>query len=220
MLPTPDLSHLKKKDYEFIYEPAEDTFLFLDAFEDEVPFLKELNPIISLEVGSGSGCVTAFVGKILGESCCLKFCTDINPKAARATQGTAKQNQITAEVVETHLTTSLLPRLENQIDLVYFNPPYVLTPSEEVGSHSVEAAWAGGIDGREVIDEFLPFVKRLLSPKGVFYMVVVNENKPDDIREIMKQDGFDSSVVKTRLAGREKLFILKFVRSKEQQNQE
>jgi hypothetical protein len=25
-------------------------------------------------------------------------------------------------------------------------------------------------------------------------MVVVNENKPDDIREIMKQDGFDSSV--------------------------
>ena len=73
--------------------------------------------------------------------------------------------------------------------------------------------------------------------------MVVNENKPDDIREIMKQDGFNSSVsasknmvpvcelpdriacisnvvdvsmvqvVKTRLAGREKLFILKFVRA-------
>ena len=25
-------------------------------------------------------------------------------------------------------------------------------------------------------------------------MVVVNENKPDEIREIMKKDGFDSSV--------------------------
>lgn len=25
-------------------------------------------------------------------------------------------------------------------------------------------------------------------------MVVVNENKPDDIREIMKRDGFESSV--------------------------
>lgn len=30
---------------------TEDTFLFLDAFEDEVPYLKELNPAISLEVG-------------------------------------------------------------------------------------------------------------------------------------------------------------------------
>ncbi|KAF9282437.1 HemK methyltransferase member 2 [Mortierella alpina] len=207
MLPTPDLSHLKKKDYEHIYEPAEDTFLFLDAFEDEVPFLKELKPTISLEIGSGSGCVTAFVGKILGESNCY-----INPRAARATLGTAKQNQLSVDVIETHLVDALLPRLEGQIDLVYFNPPYVLTPSEEVGSRSVEAAWAGGIDGREVIDEFLPYVKRLLSTKGVFYMVVVNENKPDEIREIMKQDGFDSSVVRTRLAGREKLFILKFTR--------
>ncbi|KAF9208149.1 U2 small nuclear RNA auxiliary factor 2 [Haplosporangium sp. Z 27] len=210
MLPTPDLSHLKRQDYEYIYEPAEDTFLFLDAFEDEVPFLKELQPVISLEVGSGSGCVTAFVGKILGESNCLKYCTDINPRATRATMGTAKQNQLSVDVVETHLTDALLPRLENQIDLLYFNPPYVLTPSHEVGSHSVEAAWAGGIDGREVIDEFLPYVKRLLSSKGVFYLVVVNENKPDEIRDIMKKNGFESSIVKTRLAGREKLFILKF----------
>ncbi|KAG0060452.1 U2 small nuclear RNA auxiliary factor 2 [Linnemannia elongata] len=194
MLPTPDLSHLKRKDYEFVYEPAEDTFLFLDAFEDEVNFLKELQPTISLEIGSGSGCVTAFVGKILGESNCLKYCTDINPKAARATQGTAKQNQLSVDIIETHLVSGLLPRLEGQIDLMYFNPPYVLTPSEEVGSHSVEAAWAGGIDGREVIDEFLPYIKRLLSVKGAFYMVVVNENKPDEIREIMKNEGFDSSV--------------------------
>lgn len=30
-------------------------------------------------------------------------------------------------------------------------------------------------------------------------MVVVNENKPDDIREIMKRDGFESSVSQSRL---------------------
>lgn len=74
-----------------------------------------------------------------------------------------------------------------------------MTPSEEVGSHSIEAAWAGGIDGREVIDEFLPHVKLLLSPCGIFYMVVVDENKPLDIIEIMRRDhGLDGSVSKSR----------------------
>ncbi|KAF9915014.1 HemK methyltransferase member 2 [Lobosporangium transversale] len=170
MLPTPDLSHLKRQDYEHIYEPAEDTFLFLDAFEDEALFLKELQPKISLEIGSGSGCVTAFVAKILGESNCF---TNTFPFQS------TPYFKVSVEIIETHLISGLLPRLQGQFDLIYFNPPYVLTPSEEVGSNSVEAAWAGGIDGREVIDELLPYIK----------------------------------IVKTRLAGREKLFILKFVRA-------
>ncbi|KAG0253602.1 HemK methyltransferase member 2 [Actinomortierella ambigua] len=212
MLPTPDLSHLKQADYNHVYEPSEDTFLFLDAFEDDQKYLETLKPAISLEIGSGSGCVTAFVGKILGESSCLKLCTDINPRAARATVATVRQNKLTADVVETSLVEGLLPRLKGKIDLMYFNPPYVLTPSEDVGSRTIEASWAGGIDGREVIDQFLPFVKDLLSPKGAFYLVVIEENKPEEICNILHQDGFDSAKIRTRAAGRERLHILKFTR--------
>ena len=70
MLPTPDLSHLTKKDYEEVYEPAgtliqssplkftqlrpiEDTFLFLDALEEDAESLKALQPSICLEIGYG-----------------------------------------------------------------------------------------------------------------------------------------------------------------------
>lgn len=40
-----------------------------------------------------------------------------------------------------------------------------------MGSCGIEAAWAGGIRGREVTDRFLPLVPQLLAPQGVCYLV-------------------------------------------------
>ena len=45
-----------------------------------------------------------------------------------------------------------------------------------MGSHDIEASWAGGARGREVMDRIFPVVSTLLSDKGVFYLVIVKEN--------------------------------------------
>ena len=101
------------------------------------------------------------------------MCTDINVKAADITQRTGRQNGVTLNPISMDLAGALLPRLQNNIDVLLFNPPYVVTPSQEVGSKGIEASWAGGTDGREVIDRFLPQVPLLLSVTGVFYLVVI-----------------------------------------------
>jgi hypothetical protein len=41
-LPTPDHGHLTAADFEHVYEPAEDTFLFLDALEADAAALVQL----------------------------------------------------------------------------------------------------------------------------------------------------------------------------------
>ena len=54
--------------------------------------------------------------------------------------------------------------------------------------------------GREVLDRLLPDVRRALSPRGRFYVVVVEENDPDDIARILAADGLERTTVATKRA--------------------
>ncbi|GLB36470.1 putative methyltransferase [Lyophyllum shimeji] len=216
MIPTPDLSHLTAKDYDTVYEPAEDTFLLLDALEADEQQLKSLHPTISLEIGSGSGCVTSFIGKILGPSV-LYLCTDINPHACRCTLSTGAQNDVALDAINGSFANPLSARLKHAVDIVLFNPPYVPTVPYEAsaaqGARGIEGAWAGGLDGMSVTDVFLECVEELISDRGRFYLVAVAENNIPEIRERMRtRHGLQSEIVLSRRAGRERLSVLKFVR--------
>ena len=84
--PTPSFSHLTSSDYQNVYEPAEDSFLLMDALEKESNFLKSMRfdlhtarqftsslsstflanrPLICVEIGSGSGAVVTFLATLL-----------------------------------------------------------------------------------------------------------------------------------------------------------
>ncbi|KAK3783899.1 hypothetical protein RRG08_042832, partial [Elysia crispata] len=171
-------------------------------------------PCFCLEVGSGSGICITFLAQILNSSATF-FCTDINPKAVEMTMATALKNGRTVEPILCNLTNALEQRLKGKVDVLLFNPPYVVTPSDEVASGGIEASWAGGIKGREVTDKFLPKVASLLSPDGAFYLVVIKENDPDDIEQLMKSYGLSMKCLGSRRAGREYLSILRFARQPE-----
>ncbi|KPP60420.1 hypothetical protein Z043_121585 [Scleropages formosus] len=211
MFPTPEYFHAGRGPFVNVYEPAEDSFLLMDALERDADRLQKMRPSICLEVGSGSGVVSAFLASVTGPEA-VYLCTDVNPDAAQCTAETSRCNDISLQPIITDLVETLLPRLCGNVDVLLFNPPYVVTPSEEVGSSGIEAAWAGGIRGREVMDRFIPLVPQLLSSQGLFYLVTVTENDPEGIIVLLGQMGLWGEVCLSRQAGAESLSILRFCR--------
>ncbi|XP_023210855.1 hemK methyltransferase family member 2-like isoform X1 [Centruroides sculpturatus] len=211
-LETPDWSNVPTWMFNHVYEPAEDTFLLLDAIEHDLDKIKNLNPVICLEVGCGSGVVITAVAKALNNSA-LFIATDKNKYATEVTKITSKQNNTEIQIVRTDLVVGLHDRLQRKIDLILFNPPYVVTPSHEVGGESLSSSWAGGIKGREVIDRFIPYISDLLSENGLFYLVIIKQNDYMDIARIMKAYDFHCTVVLSRRSGCEHLSVLRFSRN-------
>ncbi|XP_070606401.1 methyltransferase N6AMT1 isoform X2 [Erythrolamprus reginae] len=185
MIPTPRHQHVGPEGpFSAVYEPAEDTYLLLDALERDAEALRSTGIDICLEVGSGSGVVSTFLASIVGSKA-FYMCTDINPVAGLCTVETARENSVHIQPVITDL----------------------------IQTNGIEAAWAGGKNGREVMDRLFPLVSDLLSARGLFYLVTIKENNPDEIIKILQECGLNGSKVISRQAGREYLSVLKFCKS-------
>ncbi|GAB5357144.1 hypothetical protein AAMO2058_000348800 [Amorphochlora amoebiformis] len=232
----PDISHLTSEDYKHVYSPSEDTFLMLDALNLDAEYLRSRFALsaekmknknnsaqdeekkgeggrggIVVEVGVGSGIVLTHIARLMLSGYFIGV--DINPKAAKCAYSTLRRNKINNfDIVSCDLLTPFLSRLVRCIDVLIFNPPYVPTPSVEVKDNGLPRAWAGGIRGREVLDRLLPFVGKLLSAKGVFYLVTVKENEPKQIAEMLSKEGLSCETITSRKAHNEHLEIHRFYR--------
>jgi release factor glutamine methyltransferase len=119
--------------------------------------------------------------------------TDVNAFACACTLRTLQANNLsTVEAINTSLFEGM--RLTHKVDVLVFNPPYVPTEEEELGSHGIEASWAGGTYGTNALDKLLPHVASLLSPRGVFYLVALQHNKPLDIIQKLQTNGLNGTV--------------------------
>ncbi|VDO47056.1 unnamed protein product [Onchocerca flexuosa] len=132
MHPTP-LYRITDEQKDSVYEPAEDTFLLLDALEKDREALEKLEPNVVVEIGSGSGIVSVFCQQLLRIPV-LNLATDMNFRALQCTETTAQLNNVSVEVIQCDLLSAL--KLSSLIDVLLFNPPYVPT-EQEAASDSV-----------------------------------------------------------------------------------
>ncbi|XP_077411209.1 methyltransferase N6AMT1 isoform X4 [Vanacampus margaritifer] len=71
--PTPLYDHAARGDFSEVYDPSEDSFLLIDALEKDAQKLQQMRPCVCVEVGSGSGVVSAFLASLLGPSAIYFF---------------------------------------------------------------------------------------------------------------------------------------------------
>ncbi|CAI9099139.1 OLC1v1035916C1 [Oldenlandia corymbosa var. corymbosa] len=200
-----------------VYEPCDDSFALVDALQADCKNLIGHRPNICLEIGSGSGYVIASLALLLGGEAWRPYflATDINPHALKVTSETLKAHGVHAELINTNIASGLEARLAGLVDVMVVNPPYVPTPEEEVGCEGITSAWAGGENGRTVIDKILPVADKLLSDKGWLYIVTLTANNPSGLCIEMKKKGYESRIVLQRSTEEESLHIIKFWRDPE-----
>lgn len=191
-----------------VYEPSEDSFFLLDALEEELTFIKRLNPTHVLEIGCGSGIIITALACAIRNSSFIAV--DINPYACLATKKTAEMNQASVNVVQSDLVEGF--KLVRNIDVLVFNPPYVPSLAEEERS-IIDKAWAGNSKGRSTTDRLFPLLPHLMSSNSAGYIVALDENNPSEMCQILRGLGFEATIVKKRKIIGERLSILKFVRS-------
>jgi len=172
---------------------------------------------------SGASEVSENPARAAGDSVCRFYATDVNTDALRCTRATLKAHGVSevVEVLESDLLEgrlktrdgegSLKDALRNRVDVLVFNPPYVLTPSEEVWSDfgGIASAWAGGKDGREVIDKLLPDVSDVLAPGGTFFLVLLQQNKPEEVSAILESRGLTCEIAASASADEEHLHVMR-----------
>lgn len=211
----PSLDHFTATDFQNVYEPSDDTFLLCDALSADVDVLRQRRPSLCVEIGSGSGAVITHLASLVPESAALAGDTNVAAAAASAATGAANAQRVESVVMD--LLSALRPGC---VDVLVFNPPYVPTSDDELhdaeASRDISAAWAGGERGRRVLDRLLPALGAALSPSGLFYLLGVAENDPEEIAaELVARQGLQCQIIAERRAQNEKLFVMRCARARE-----
>ncbi|KAM0685789.1 HemK methyltransferase member 2 [Conglomerata obtusa] len=182
------------------YEPGDDTYTLIECLKEQRNYIDNLNPKIIIEIGCGSGIISAYLKDTLPNSCLLS--TDINKKAL----------QNTSSLVDTNLIcTSLMENIKQEcVDLVVFNPPYVETSENETDENDIRASYSGGKNGRKIIDLFI----EQLSYVKCFYLLVIRVNKQEEVLDYISTKKYQTEIVYTRKIMGETIFIIRGTKNK------
>ena len=176
------------KDYVFmvdehVYEPAEDSFLLAEKMtvtEDDAV----------LDMGTGCGILAV----LAAEKAKRVLAVDINPHAIECAIKNAEMNGV-KERIEFRNGDLFQPIKPNEsFSLILFNSPYLPSEPDEERSWTGKA-WAGGSNGRKVIDRFVMNVPNFLAAGGRIQLVQSSLSDVDRTLKMFSERSLRAMVV-------------------------
>jgi len=110
-----------------------------------------------LDMGTGT---SSIIGLTLWKQCgCYVVCSDINPEIVSMAQENVEFNQAPIQVKH----SNLFENIEEDFDVVVFNPPYVPTKKGTMSnlSKQFQSQWDGGEDGSVIVKQFLDELQQI-----------------------------------------------------------
>jgi release factor glutamine methyltransferase len=121
---------LEKNDFDYIYRPNDDSYLFIDTLFMELQSLAKIDNAKIAEIGCGSGfLINNLVSQLEKLNPTVQgLAVDINFDACYFTQKVASKYNLPVTVIK---SSFLQGSKSDYLDVVICNPPYVITDPEE-----------------------------------------------------------------------------------------
>jgi release factor glutamine methyltransferase len=144
---------------EHVYEPAEDTFLLAEKMtvtEDDTV----------LDMGTGCGILAV----LAAEKAKSVLAVDVNPYALECAGRNAENNGVKERIEFRHGDLFQTINPNESFSLILFNAPYLPSEPDEEKSW-IGKAWAGGRNGRKILDRFIMDTPNFLAAGGRIQLV-------------------------------------------------
>lgn len=168
---------------ENVYESAEDTFLLAENL------CINKNDFV-LDMGTGCG----ILGILAAKKARSVIAVDINPYAVYCAKMNAKLNGVERKmnIIRGDLFQPI--KQGENFDVILFNAPYLPSKKEEQKAW-IEKAWAGGPDGRELIDRFLSKAPKHLEMDGRVLLVQSTLSDVDKTIQVLRKARLQAKVI-------------------------